>query len=104
MLSYKAKSPAAIIIYGGDFASQLAKRPAGTTIVSVGVTVVKTIGGGNTNLALDTPFLYGATIVSVKVSGGNPGVSYVLQFSAPLSNGETLVGTITLPISLVVPT
>lgn len=103
MLSYRAKSPAASLIYGGDFASQLAKRPVGTTIISVAVTSIKAIGGNNAGLTLGIPFLFGGTIASVQASDGTPGVNYVLQFVAPLSNGEILAGTITLPISTIAP-
>lgn len=106
MLSFKAKAPAAIITYGGDFAAQLAQRPANTTIVSgFSVSVARSIGGlpSDVTLVLATPFLFNSTIISVQVSGGTPGVSYVLLFTAPLSNGETLAGTITLPVQTVVP-
>lgn len=107
-LEYSNFSPAAVTFFGGDFSVMLAQRPPGTTIISasIAVAIALAVGDANTPPALTlvgSPFLYNSTVVGQQIEGGVPGAVYTIQFSAPLSNGETLVGTVDLPISTKVP-
>jgi hypothetical protein len=86
---FATKDPAAELNWEFNFSAEL---PASTTVTAINTTVP----AGLTE-ELETPDLANARTV-VRISGGTHGQLYDVRSVATLSNGEELVGTLTLRV------
>jgi hypothetical protein len=96
--SYDCKAVAETATFSYDFALKL---PIGVTITAVVCSVIVFMAYGSTNttgMLIGTATLNG-TIASQLVSGGQDGVTYVLQFTATCSDGETILGQALMPVA-----
>jgi|GEM_PF-5604322 len=96
--SYDCKAVGETATFSYDFVDKI---PAGVTITGVVciAIVYMAFGAADTSgMMVGTATLNG-TIASQLVAGGQDGVTYVLQFTATCSDGETILGQALMPVA-----
>ena len=106
MLILGPKNPTDIRNLGGDFTDELAALDPSTTILSCGCAIVQVYSGVDPatppafNLTLEGAAVLNGNIVVQKFGGGLDGVSYLVAYTVVLSDGETLVRTAVVKVSI----
>lgn len=97
--SYGCKAVGETATFTYDFKDKI---PEGVTITAVVCNVIVYMGYGSvsdpSSMIVGTATLNG-TVASQMVTGGDDGVTYVLQFSATCSDGEIILGQALLPVA-----
>jgi hypothetical protein len=97
--SYDCKAVGETATFSYDFAQKIPVGVTITGVVCVAIVYMAFGAAGDTSgMMVGTATLNG-TIASQLVSGGVDGVTYVLQFTATCSDGETILGQALVPVA-----
>ena len=100
MLAFSTKTPAVSRNYGADFTKKL----VGNSVFSVVVTlsVIEGVDPNPAAMLVGSPFII-QNVAAQRLTGGLPGVTYLVTYTVISSSGDTLVGQVALPVANLLP-